>query len=222
MDKSSNTWEQQLERIGALWFHDGNPDRPHPLLTSGKHSSGFCNCGKLMEDPRLLSAACANLVEQLASDTYPEVLPIRRVVGPAMGAVTLAHEIALNISIRLEQQCLCAYAEKDSDDPSVMTLARTTLEPGERVLVAEDVLTTGGSIERTVAAVERAGGIVVPQILVLVNRSGLSRVAGRPVLALVDKIIPSWEPEECPLCKQGSEAIRPKGAESWARLKADY
>ena len=61
-----------------------------------------------------------------------------------------------------------------------------------------------------------------PFVAVLVNRSGLTEVGGKKIVALIDRPMPMWTPDECPLCKAGSEAIRAKGSENWARLKATY
>lgn len=209
MHRTPLEWEEKLQDMGALWYHDGNPARPHPLLTSGKHSSGFCNCEILMENPQLLSEACADLLERAKL-----VWKIDRVVGPAMGAITIAHEIGRLLGTKR------AYVEKNLDDASVMLFSRTQLQPGDRVLVVEDVLTTGGSTERCIAAVQHAGGIAVPCVFVLVNRSGLSHVGNRPIVSLVTKDLPIWEPDDCLLCDENSEAIRPKGKEAWARLNA--
>lgn len=92
--------------------------------------------------------------------------------------------------------------------------------PGQTVLLCEDVLTTGGSVDLTATAVTNAGGIVLPFLLVLVNRSGLTEAGGKKIVALIDRPMPMWTPEECPLCKEGSEAIRPK--DNWAALNAAH
>jgi hypothetical protein len=84
--------------------------------------------------------------------------------------------------------------------------------------ISEDVLTTCGSIDLTATAVTNAGGIVLPVILALVNRSGLTEVSGKKIIALIDRPMPMWTPDECPLCKVGSEALRPK--DNWAKLNA--
>lgn len=221
MYKSPPEWEAELKELGALRYHDGNMLRPHYLLTSGKHSNGFCNCEILMENTTLLTKACYDLVALLKQAGLDIALP-DRVVGPAMGAITIAHEVALHMGVARNRPCLRAYVEKPTEPGGPMTFTRTAIKPGERVLLVEDVLTTGGSVERARAAVEKAGGEVLPFVAVLVNRSGLVHLDDVPIIALVHKCLPTWEPDECPLCTQGSEAIRPKGTENWARLTADY
>jgi orotate phosphoribosyltransferase len=222
MSMTQDGWIKCYSEKGALWIHDGNVKRPHALLSSGKHSSGFFNSELIMEDSSLLDEACYCLAGSLAQ-LFHIYLVTARVVGPAMGAITLADGIARNISLASIEPCLRAYTEKeDGADGKKMVFKRTTIKPGEMILLCEDVLTTGGSVDLSAQAVLAAGGIVLPFVAVLVNRSGLSEVNGKKIVALIDKPMPVWEADECPLCKQGSEAIKPKGVENWARLNASY
>lgn len=217
-------WIKAYMKKGALWFHDENMKRPHALLTSGKHSSGFFNSECVMEDSLLLDQACLDLVQMLAMQGAVNINNIDRVVGPAMGAVTLAHSTSVHISRARGRVCLRAFTEKEIglDGVTRMVFKRTAIRPGERILIVEDVLTTGGSVDLTESAILEAGGTVLPFVAVLVNRSGLKEVGGKGIVSLIDRSMPIWGPEECPLCKQGSEAIRPKGVDNWARLNASY
>lgn len=221
MIRKTDGWIEQYKQKGAFWIHDGNPQRPHALLTSGKHSSGFFNSELVMEDSILLDEACFDLVRLLEREgvTLNEV---DRVVGPAMGAITLAHDISRHIGRARDRFCLRAYTEKETDDDGrkIMTFKKTAIRSGELILAVEDVLTTGGSVELTSRAVWRSGGTLLPFVAVLVNRSGLTEVDGKKIVALIDRPMPMWAPDECPLCKEGSEAIRPKGTENWSRLNA--
>lgn len=210
----SSGWIERFKDIGALWIHDGNPARPHALLTSGKHSNGFFNAGLVTQDPRLLEVACHDLILQIN-----HAFRVNRVVGPAMGAITMAHEVARQLS-NFNSHTLMSFVEKDERMPGRMLFKRTSVIQGESILVVEDVLTTGGSVEATIATVEEAGAEVLPWVLALVNRSGLTHIGDRQILSLFQKEMPIWEPDDCPLCKSGSEAIRPKDKKNWARLNA--
>lgn len=217
--RSSDYWISQYKKNGALWIREGtSKKRPHALLTSGKHSSGFFNSEIVMEDPCLLDHACSDLINLLELN----VSTVDRVVGPAMGAITFAHEIARQIShqrYRGLPNCLRAYTEKEvSSDGKLMVFNRTTIRSGERVLLCEDVFTTGDSVDLTATAVIKAGGIVLPFVVTLVNRSGFAGMRDRKIISLIDRSMPMWPPEECPLCKEGSKAIRPKGKENWTLL----
>lgn len=224
MFRTTEDWIGKYQEKDALWIHDGNPKRPHALLTSGKHSNGFFNSELVMEDSCLLDEACRDLVELLVlRGMHPGA--VDRVVGPAMGAITLAHDISRHISLARSQvrSCLRAYTEKETAGArKTMVFRRTTIHPTELVLLVEDVLTTGESVELTEIAVAAANGYVFSLVAVLVNRSGRTQIGGKKIVALIDRPMPMWTPDECPLCKEGSEAIRPKGKDNWARLNATY
>jgi orotate phosphoribosyltransferase len=230
MDHITQSWMDQFIQKEAFWKHDGNPLRPHALLTRSKHSSGFFNAECVMEDPTLLDTACFDLVNML-QDAGLDLTTCNKVVGPAMGAITLTHSLAAAVNFARPftdqnslnpNHCLRAYTEK-AEGPHgrfVMEFRRTTIRKGEVVLLTEDTLTTGGSVDDVATAVVSSGGVVLPFVAVLVNRSGKMEVSGRKIVALVDHYMPTWHPDECPLCKAGSKAVYPK--ENWALLNAEY
>ncbi len=222
MYRDADAWISEYESRNAFWIHDGNPRRPHALLTSGKHSNGFFNSELVMEDANLLDEAAFDLLKILARNGL-SVQNVDRVVGPAMGAITLAHEVARHIGRKRGFSCLRAYTEKEeSEAGKIMVFKKTVIRPDEQVLPVEDVLTTGTSVDHAAEAIRGAGGVVVPFVAVLVNRSGLTEVRGKKIIALIDREMPMWKPHECPLCAQGSEALRPKENENWSRLNANY
>lgn len=225
MQEIQNYWTNKYREKGAFWLHDGNPKRPHALLTtSGKHSNGFFNSELVMENTFLLSEACSYLVELLVEQGL-KLEGIDRVVGPAMGAITLAHGISYSIGCERGYACLRAYTEKhEVNHPGqvIMVFKRTAIHPLEQILLCEDVITTGDSVGLMVMAIASSGGVVLPFIATLVNRSGLKEINGKRIVALIDYPMPMWRPEECPLCQQGSEAIWPKDVKNWARLNASY
>jgi orotate phosphoribosyltransferase len=109
------------------------------------HSDGFVNSELVFEDPLCLDEMCADLVELLAVRGAP-LHEVDRVVGPAMGAITLAHDVARRIGYWRHWSCTRAYAEKEVvNGQNRMVLRRTSISPGESVLLVEDVLTTGQS-----------------------------------------------------------------------------
>jgi orotate phosphoribosyltransferase len=189
-------------------MHDGRPSRPHALLTSGLHSDGFVNCTFVTQRPELvrrivsepdgLAASFPREVGQASSlsdgqDARP-TLKADWVIGSAFGAITLA-------------------------DGEGMKLARFEVAPGEKVLVVEDTLSTGGSTLKTIAALRQAGvadSDILPCIICLVNRSGFTALSGRQIRALITTNIHTWPADSCPLCKAGSAAVRPKA--HWKEL----
>jgi orotate phosphoribosyltransferase len=221
MPSNNDLWIAQFKEHGALWFHSGNPKQPHALLTSGKHSNGFVNCTRVIEIPRLLKNCSRALT--CAFETEPDTLfdppQTLRVMGPAMGAIILAHVIAEAFSTLYRMNVKSGYFEKSGDQ---MTIPRSDVQQGDNILLVEDVLTTGGSAARAERAVIEKGANVLPFILALVNRTEEQIVNDKRVISLIHKPMQTWEPNECPLCSQGSETLRPKGTEAWARLNAEY
>ena len=216
-------WLRVYQQSNAIWIHDGNSKRPHALLTSGMHSDGFCNTNRVAENPSAYEKAGCDLLKVFALHGG-HTQNVDRVVGPAMGAITLAYIMALNINYsRPQPSCLCGYAEKGSGAIfKRMVFTKMPIEAGERVLVVEDVTTTGESAHLTAIAVEKAGGIALPFVLTLVNRSGLKEIHGREIIALINHPMKTWTKEACPLCKMGSEALAPKNAKNWTLLNAQY
>jgi orotate phosphoribosyltransferase len=219
--RTQDYWISQYKQKDALWMHDGNPKRPHALLTSGKHSNGFFNSRLVIPDEALLCDAASDLLELFAL-RGGNVAEVEAVVGPQTGATKLAELISKQLP---NVDCFFASPAKcEVEGRKSMTFSgeELVLLPGKLVLLCEDVLTTGGSVGLTTAAVFYASGFTLPFVLALVNRSGLKEVNDRKIVALIDRPMPMWMAEECPLCQQGSEAIRPKGPQEWARLNAKY
>lgn len=224
MIRNSKSWENQYKKKDALWIHDENPIRPHALLTSGNHSNGFFNSRLIIEDSDLLFEAAADLLE-LAFDQDSELgKKIQYVVGPQTGATKLAELVCYKTN-RINRNEDCNWTspkinKKDQIKTVVLSDSEIKLLPKKQILLCEDVITTGGSIEITETALLNVDAEILPFILALVNRSGLKEIGGKKIIALVDHHMPIWTPEECPLCKVKSESIRPK--DNWEVLNATY
>jgi orotate phosphoribosyltransferase len=225
MFRTREQWVTLLEQMKLLWTHDGNSKRPHAELTSGGHSDGFFNGGKLLFDyPRLAREMAQDLMDMslvevvhYASGQDSVGLPIKRVIGPAFGAITWADKIADALDIG------CAFTIPDGEGVNKKFKLEKRFDiKGELVLPVEDVLTTGDSVSKTIEVALASGAMVAPFIVAICNRSGLREIGGRQILSMVDKRMTNWTLEECPLCKAGSKAIRPKEAQNWALLSAQY
>lgn len=208
---SQKQWIDCLSDLGALWIHDKHPERPYALLTSGNHSNGFFNMTKVMEKPELLAQAVAEIIEQNPLEAKPDV-----VVGSALGAITIGHEFAKQLGAKF------AFTEKN-DDKTAMVLKRFNIEKGTKVLVVEDVASTGSTTRKTIKTLEDAGAEILPTIFLLVNRSGKPDLDGKTLKALIDYPMPIWEPGKNPFTEDGQEkvpAVRPK--ENWDALTKKY
>jgi orotate phosphoribosyltransferase len=170
--------------------------RGHFRLTSGLHTDLFLLCALVQQHPE----PTARLAQAMAAPY--RAAGVQVVVGTAMGGVILAYEVARALGVR------AVYAEKTAE--GAMALRRGfRVAPGERALVVEDAVTTGGSIRRALDAVAAAGGRVVG-VSALVDRSAGRAGVGVPMHALVTLDVPAWEPAACPLCRQGVRLVEPK------------
>lgn len=222
MHHTSHKWTQEYQKKEALFIHDGNSKHPHALLTFGKHSNGFFNSRLVIPDEALLSDASSDLLE-LFKEQGGDISKVQGVVGPQTGATKIAELLSNKINTITGGECFFASPKKQESDGKksmVFSVEEMALLSNKSILLCEDVITTGGSINLTVDAVNESFGKVLPFILVLVNRSGLTHIDGRKIIALIDRAMPMWAPDECPLCMGGSDAVRPK--ENWAELNAKY
>ncbi len=179
-----------LRDAGAL--KDG-----HFLLASGRHSGQYVEKFDLLRRPRATETACRGFADRFRDEAVDVV------VGPTTGGILLAFEVARQLDV------LSAYAERRSDGEAGREIRRdTTFAPGSRVLVVDDILTTGGSIRETLAALEHHLVNVIG-VGVLVDRSGGNVDFGVPLVPLVSLDIETWQPETCPLCATGVPLVKP-------------
>lgn len=188
---SDQAFREQLRTIGAL-------KEGHFLLASGRHSGQYVEKFDLLRQPRETESACAALIERLGS-----LVEVDLVVGPTTGGVILAFEIARQLGLP------AAYAERASEGTSAREIKRGTMIPPQtRVLVVDDILTTGGSVRESLAALE-PWGAEVRAVAVLVDRSGGKVDFGVPLVGLAELSIETWEPGACPLCRGGVPLVKP-------------
>lgn len=182
------------EEIIGIFKDSGAMLEGHFLLTSGRHSDRYLQCALVLQDPR----AAEKLARDLADKIPQEKIDI--VIGPALGGVTLAYEVARQLGTK------ALFAEREN---GVMTLRRGFQIPaGAKVLVVEDVITTGGSVREVANVVREKGGEVVG-IASLVDRSNGQVDLGYPLYSLLPMEVISYPPDECPLCQKGIPVVKP-------------
>ncbi len=170
----------------------------HFLLTSGLHSSRYLQCALVLQHPAVAEKLCSELAAKAKAD--PKIGRIDLVIAPALGGVIVAHEVARALGIR------ALFTERQE---KIMTLRRGfSIKPGERCFVVEDVVTTGGSTREVMEVVTSLGGIAAGAGS-LIDRSGGAVDLGIPRHAMAVLEVPTYKPEDCPMCKEGSTAIKP-------------
>ena len=168
----------------------------HFVLASGKHSSRYLEKFQVLQWPARTAALCADIAEWARS------LAPRTVAGPTTGGIILAHEVARQLELR------AVYAERTESGRGREFRRGFELGADERVLVVDDIMTTGGSVQETIDAVRSAGAQVVGAA-VLVDRSGGAAHLDVPLHALWTVDIPTFAPADCPLCAAGVPLVKP-------------
>jgi orotate phosphoribosyltransferase len=183
----------------------------HFLLASGNHSSRYLQSAKVLEYPKkaaLLTDALADMIREAG-------IEVDTVCAPALGGVLAGYELARSLDVR------SIFVEKDGEGGMVLRRG-FEITKGEKVIICEDIITTGGSALKAAKAIESLGGEVVA-FASLANRGFCKRVGGNdtakaecalpevtPLFALDDFTFEMYAPEDCPLCKEGSsQAIKP-------------
>ena len=166
----------------------------HFQLSSGLHSTVYLQCALVLQFPHKAEAFGRAIAEKFAN------AGIQLVASPAIGGIVIGHEVARALGARF------VWTERDAGE---MTLRRGfTVSPGERTLVVEDVITTGGSTRETIEALQRAGAEVVGAASII-DRSGGAAEVGVPRVALATLRVASVEPDVCDACKLGDRAVKP-------------
>lgn len=181
----------------------------HFLLSSGKHSRYYLQSAKVLEDPRVAEQLAVELAKMINASN----VEIDTICSPALGGVLAGYELARALGKRF------IFAERVNGE---MTIRRGfEVKKGEKILVCEDIITTGGSALEAANIAENMGGVIVG-FAALANRGFCKRVGSdleskptcklpndAPFFALADFEFDIYEPSECPLCKEGSVAIKP-------------
>jgi len=177
----------RFRRVGALL-------EGHFRLTSGLHSPGYLQCALVLQHPAEAEACGVAIADRVRS------LGAGVVLSPALGGIVIGQEVGRALGVR------AIFAERQ--DGKLMLRRGFSLEPGEKVLVVEDVVTTGGSTQETID-VARAAGATVVGAAAIIDRSGGKQRIDVPFHALATMALPAYEADACPLCAQGKPVVKP-------------
>jgi orotate phosphoribosyltransferase len=178
----------------ALFRESGALHEGHFRLSSGLHSSGYLQCALVLQHP-----AHAETLGRLLGDALRD-LNATAVLSPALGGLIIGHEVARALGVR------AIFAERQD---KVLTLRRGfSLAADDRVVIIEDVVTTGGSTRETMVVAREAGATVVGAGAI-VDRSGGAAALDVPYRSLVALALPTYDPDACPLCAEGKPITKP-------------
>ncbi|HTY12039.1 MAG TPA: orotate phosphoribosyltransferase [Bacteroidota bacterium] len=166
----------------------------HFLLTSGLHSPHYFQCAKVLQHPKYLHLLAGEIAKHFGKSG------IELVISPAIGGIVVGTEVGRMLEART------IFAERENN---VMTLRRGfEIMKGERVLVVEDVVTTGGSVKEIIGLVERAGAVLAG-VGYIVDRSSGKTTFNAESFSVLQMDVVTYAPDACPLCKEGTPAIKP-------------
>ncbi|HSB14504.1 MAG TPA: orotate phosphoribosyltransferase [Bryobacteraceae bacterium] len=189
----------QAEEVLKVFNETGAYLRGHFRLTSGLHSPEYLQCALVLQHPRH-----AERLGQALADRLGEILAGARVdvvASPAIGGLIIGHEAARALGARF------IFAERDAEKKMVLRRG-FTVQPGETAVVVEDVVTTGGSTREVVETLQAAGARVLAAGSII-DRSGGQADVSVPRVALATLQVVTWQPEACPLCRDGSPVTKP-------------
>ena len=189
----------QADTILELFRSTGAYLQGHFRLTSGLHSPEYLQCALVLQHPEHAEKLGRLLAAELRRIGGPS---IDLVVSPALGGVIIGHEVARALGTRF------LFTERDGVTKQMALRRGFTVTPGERAVVVEDVITTGGSTH-DVIGVLRAAGAEVAAAGSIIDRSGGEAEVGAPRVALATMQVAVHKPEECPLCQAGIPVVKP-------------
>ena len=173
----------------------------HFLLSSGRHSDKYFQCAKLMQYPDRAAQALSEIAKKIRHDLHEGLLEIDLVAGPAMGGIIAAYELGRQLELPV------IFTERD--DTGKMALRRGfEVKPGQKILIVEDVITTGKSYGECAAALEPLGAKVTA-LACIVDRRQEGIEIPWPFYPAFKVEVANWEAESCELCKKGIPAVKP-------------
>ena len=186
-----------IENTEAIFEKAGAILKGHFLLTSGRHSPVYWEKFKVLQYPNYTQQLCRLIAEHFGKQE------IQVVAGPTTGGIILAFEVARQLGVR------GVFAEKEGEQERAFRRG-FAIAPGERVLIVDDILTTGSSIREVTAAVKKAKGIIIG-IGVLVDRSEQKPDFGAPLFSCLCSETITYSPQDCPLCAAKIPLVKPGG-----------
>lgn len=216
LDAKLITSESVFAWCDAIWIYRGFEDEPHALLASEKHSDGYINLNAVLQFPNLCAILAKDLIKELGEHGITTG-NVDAVVSSSFAALTLGQEVARQL------EAMFVFTEKEGDEQK--WTGRFEVPEGTRILQVEELITTLGTTRKVKEAVWNSNPQV--QSIKIDGKTVVATVFYRPdnlakteldyqIIPLIQKEIHNWFSEECPLCKKGSPALKPKP--NWQRF----
>jgi orotate phosphoribosyltransferase len=190
-----------MQEVIELLKESGALLEGHFLLSSGRHSDRYFQCAKLLCRPDKAARALRPVAERIRADLAAGKLALDAVAGPAMGGIIVAYELGRQLGLP------AFFTERD--ETGAMTLRRGfTVEPGQRILIAEDVVTTAKSSGESAAVLENMGAKIAALACLVDRRMEGVRVPW-PLYAAAEIGVANWDAEKCELCGRGVPLVKP-------------
>jgi orotate phosphoribosyltransferase len=190
-----------MNDVIALLKESGAMLEGHFLLSSGRHSDRYFQCARLLQYPDRAALVLARLVLRIKEDMEKGALAIDAVAGPAMGGIIVAYELGRQLALP------AFFTERD--DTGAMSLRRGfSIQPGERILIAEDVVTTGKSSEESAFVLESLGARIAA-LACIVDRRAEGVPLSWPLYAACRVDVGNWEAASCELCRKDIPVQKP-------------
>ncbi len=183
------------DNVMQLFEESGAVLKGHFILTSGLHSDTYMQCAKLFENAEIAQQLCAMAADKVKKYDADVI------VSPAVGAIIFGYELGKQLGLPN------MFAEREKDGNFALRRG-FELKKGSRVIVAENVVTTGGSVQEVIDLIGKLGSTVVA-VVEVVDRSGGKVDFGVPNESLLQIDVKTYQPEQCPMCKQGTAAVKP-------------
>lgn len=183
----SNQVLEKFKETGALL-------EGHFLLSSGLHSGVYLQCALVLQHPEVAAAFGWALADRFRGQE------IALVASPAIGGIVIGHEVARALGAR--------FIWTERQEGRMILRRGFTVSPGERTLVVEDVITTGGSTRETIEALKRDGADVIAAAAII-DRSGGQADVGVPLVSLATLLVPTVNSSDCDACRRGDQAVKP-------------
>jgi orotate phosphoribosyltransferase len=191
-----------MEDIIRLLKESGAMLEGHFLLSSGRHSNRYFQCARLLQYPDKAAAVLGSVAKRIKDDIQAGKLTLDAVAGPAMGGIIVAYELGRQLGLP------AFFTERD--DTGAMSLRRGfEIKPGQRILISEDVVTTGKSSGECAKVLESLGAKRSALACIVDRRAAGAGDIPWPLYPAAKVNVENWEPGACELCKKGLPAVKP-------------